>query len=460
MKYKHKTSGNVVHAVHVDLKANAQSHRHTPFTHVSDSDIPKLQTLLGRWMGWSSGEHRDERGVTLLNDRQQAIYDVPHGSWLLLMQDSLVPMSDAPFRGTYEQLSADGGQLCYSDENFSIEVAAKAPVVADPAIANLYDAKHLFPRVDPLACAPWASDNDLVMAITRGDPGLLPRLTQVEEGEFFYAYTALRTKIQDRQGVLMMRITNPSRHGTEDISVKFRRTVRLSDIDLLDSPGNAQATTALFDTDFLAKRADFDEILNMMNNMFRSAGPTERIHFKVELQRFWFNQRRMNNELLEHPKYALLVAQTNGFKGNWREWILHLKASTGIVDEPIKLNTTVTPIPEILDVIDDEPPSEQQVVLNKLGKHYERMIERQINRYSHEVNRRGNLLADHGTVALGEHTGLDHLLEMIKLIGKDKRQSLTKKHRWIGYIQGILIAKGLTNVHDERNYTRGILKGA
>lgn len=52
-----------------------------------------------------------------------------------------------------------------------------------------------------------------------------------------------------------------------------------------------------------------------------------------------------------------------------------------------------------------------------------------------------------------------HLLWMLNEIEFNNDQSETKKHRWLGYIQGILISKGVFNVIDERNSTRDILNG-
>ena len=38
-------------------------------------------------------------------------------------------------------------------------------------------------------------------------------------------------------------------------------------------------------------------------------------------------------------------------------------------------------------------------------------------------------------------------------------QSETKKHRWLGNIQGIMTVKGYINVLEERELTRNIFKG-
>lgn len=53
----------------------------------------------------------------------------------------------------------------------------------------------------------------------------------------------------------------------------------------------------------------------------------------------------------------------------------------------------------------------------------------------------------------------NHLFWMLTVIENDNTQSETKKHRWLGYVQGILISKGYTTVYDEREVTRSILNG-
>lgn len=60
---------------------------------------------------------------------------------------------------------------------------------------------------------------------------------------------------------------------------------------------------------------------------------------------------------------------------------------------------------------------------------------------------------------LNDETNDLHLLWMIKEIKENKLQSLTKKHRWLGYIQGVMISKGYFTVTEERNLTREILNG-
>ena len=58
-----------------------------------------------------------------------------------------------------------------------------------------------------------------------------------------------------------------------------------------------------------------------------------------------------------------------------------------------------------------------------------------------------------------EYISKEHLFWMLEEIEYNEEQSLTKKHRWLGYIQGILIAFGILDVDEERNITRPLLNG-
>lgn len=60
---------------------------------------------------------------------------------------------------------------------------------------------------------------------------------------------------------------------------------------------------------------------------------------------------------------------------------------------------------------------------------------------------------------IGDETNPVHLLWMLDQIEYNTEQSETKKHRWLGYIQGVLVCKGSFTVLEERNYTRNILDG-
>lgn len=56
--------------------------------------------------------------------------------------------------------------------------------------------------------------------------------------------------------------------------------------------------------------------------------------------------------------------------------------------------------------------------------------------------------------------GYAHLLWMLEQIQKAPALSLTKRHRWLGYVQGVLIERGITTLQAERDSTRGVLNGA
>lgn len=75
------------------------------------------------------------------------------------------------------------------------------------------------------------------------------------------------------------------------------------------------------------------------------------------------------------------------------------------------------------------------------------------------------LLERYSTLALAlpcthDKTSGEHIIWMLEQLAKDKKQSVTKKHRWLGFIQGVLIANGVTSVDAERELTRGIFNGA
>lgn len=59
----------------------------------------------------------------------------------------------------------------------------------------------------------------------------------------------------------------------------------------------------------------------------------------------------------------------------------------------------------------------------------------------------------------GDETNDIHLLWMLKQIRYNETQSETKKHRWLGFVQGVMISKGYLTVAEERNLTRPILDG-
>jgi len=55
---------------------------------------------------------------------------------------------------------------------------------------------------------------------------------------------------------------------------------------------------------------------------------------------------------------------------------------------------------------------------------------------------------------------MHHLAWMLQQILYDGEQSLTKKHRWLGFVQACLIVAGFLTIDGERNATRYIFDGS
>ena len=60
----------------------------------------------------------------------------------------------------------------------------------------------------------------------------------------------------------------------------------------------------------------------------------------------------------------------------------------------------------------------------------------------------------------GDETNPVHLIWMLQQIKDNSEMSQTKRHRWLGYIQGVLVMKGVFSVEEEREYTRPIFNGS
>jgi hypothetical protein len=58
-----------------------------------------------------------------------------------------------------------------------------------------------------------------------------------------------------------------------------------------------------------------------------------------------------------------------------------------------------------------------------------------------------------------DKTSDKHLVWMLNEIKNNITQSETKKHRWLGYVQGIMVAKGYLSVDSERDLTRNVFNG-
>ncbi len=52
-----------------------------------------------------------------------------------------------------------------------------------------------------------------------------------------------------------------------------------------------------------------------------------------------------------------------------------------------------------------------------------------------------------------------HLLWMLNEVETSMTMSVTKKHRWLGFIQGIMTAQGWITGQEERDLTRDIFNG-
>lgn len=81
--------------------------------------------------------------------------------------------------------------------------------------------------------------------------------------------------------------------------------------------------------------------------------------------------------------------------------------------------------------------------------------------YDNLLDRYDDCLADtRNTLPETGYQSAEHLRGMITQLRYDTSQSLTKKHRWLGYIQGVMCAYGILDVDTERDLTREIFRGA
>lgn len=78
-----------------------------------------------------------------------------------------------------------------------------------------------------------------------------------------------------------------------------------------------------------------------------------------------------------------------------------------------------------------------------------------LNHYRTIIKNKGDLLPVEGN----QYATKEHLLSMLDTLEEDRAQQVSKKHRWLGYIQGTLCAFNLTTVDAEREYTRRIFNG-
>lgn len=73
-----------------------------------------------------------------------------------------------------------------------------------------------------------------------------------------------------------------------------------------------------------------------------------------------------------------------------------------------------------------------------------------------------SLLEDKRVISAQDPNGTteySHLLWMLQVIVSDQSLSKTKRNRWLGFVQGVLVCKGDIEIKSERDSTRDIFKG-
>lgn len=80
--------------------------------------------------------------------------------------------------------------------------------------------------------------------------------------------------------------------------------------------------------------------------------------------------------------------------------------------------------------------------------------------YDNLLDRYDHYLSEDVNLPETGYQSASHLRGMITQLRYDTSQSLTKKHRWLGYIQGVMCAYHLIDVDTERDWTRGLFNGA
>jgi len=83
-----------------------------------------------------------------------------------------------------------------------------------------------------------------------------------------------------------------------------------------------------------------------------------------------------------------------------------------------------------------------------------------VNRYLMMLDVEGVKSENHATLENGDTTSLEHIKWMLEELNRvidptgEAGFPVDKFSRWLGFIQGVLICKGLTDVNTERNITR------
>jgi hypothetical protein len=105
---------------------------------------------------------------------------------------------------------------------------------------------------------------------------------------------------------------------------------------------------------------------------------------------------------------------------------------------------------EIIDPRDElvQPSFKQFAILDSMVSRYVTLIKTQRDSLSFELDRFGN------------KTSLAHLLTMLGTVNdREVKMTIGKRQRWLGYVQGMLVAHQLIGVDTERDATREILNG-
>ena len=125
----------------------------------------------------------------------------------------------------------------------------------------------------------------------------------------------------------------------------------------------------------------------------------------------------------------------------------------GLDDYTLNKEETIMPTPRWLQTLKDNavlPKNEDKTIPCELLDKYEKDCI--------------SLLPPNSVLSIeqkqGDETNPVHLIWMLQQIKDNSEMSQTKRHRWLGYIQGVLVMKGVFSVEEEREYTRPIFNGA
>jgi len=69
-----------------------------------------------------------------------------------------------------------------------------------------------------------------------------------------------------------------------------------------------------------------------------------------------------------------------------------------------------------------------------------------------------NMIVDADIPDLNERFNILTLCVVGRDLAAEKKMPVDKGNRWVGYVQGILIAHGITTIDAERDFTRGLFE--